>query len=384
MTEPQLTINNLTKRFGKKVVLDSIDLEINKGEFLVILGPTGAGKTTLLKIIVGLISPTKGLLKKIDEELKEIPPEHRNMAYLPQTSDYSLFPYMDVWNNALFSPNMKGEKSPEEITALGNEVLDLVNLRHRYDAFPVELSGGMKQRVALARAIAADADIFLLDEPLRALDARLRIILRNEIKNLVIDLKKTTLWVTHDQEEALAVADRILILNEGRIVQVGSPQEIYTQPSTLFAAFFFGITNLIPATLQEKKSQEINFTVGNHTIKVFPANSERPEKKSRTKDEYVLTFKADKVSIAGIKGNRESSELKANTFLGTIKEVYFLGKWGQLMISIPDFPKLIAVLVPSSKLTDFKVKTKVEISIIPEDIRFFKEPWIRIKQLEED
>lgn len=384
MESPHLSIRNLSKRFGKKVVLDEINLTIDKGEYLVILGPTGAGKTTLLKIIAGLIPPTKGSIEKSNEELDKIPPEDRNMAYLPQTSDYSLFPYMNVWSNTLFSPRMKGEKSLEEINSLGNEVLDLVNLRHRYNAFPVELSGGMKQRVALARAIAADTDIFLLDEPLRALDARLRIIIRSEIRKLVSDLKKTTLWVTHDQEEALAVADRILILNEGKIVQHGSPEEIYHHPQTLFAAYFFGVTNLIPASLNKKETEIISFAVGNHTIDVSSANSGKSEEKEPSNDEYVLAFKADKVDITGIARSEETSSLGSNTYIGTIREVYFLGKWGQMMVSVEGIPKEIAVLIPSKRLEEFRVQTKVEITIAAENITFFKEPWHRIKQLEEE
>ncbi|MCK4848963.1 MAG: ABC transporter ATP-binding protein, partial [Candidatus Heimdallarchaeota archaeon] len=202
MKKPQILIENLSKRFGKKNALIDINLLVARGDYVVILGPTGAGKTTLLKIIAGLIPASKGTIYKDGDLLNDVPPEERNLAYLPQTSDYSLFPYMNVWHNTLFSPKMRGEKSIDEINAVGNEVLDLVNLRHRYAALPHELSGGMKQRVALARAIAADADVFLLDEPLRALDARLRIILRTEIKKLVTDLKKTTFHVTHDQEEA--------------------------------------------------------------------------------------------------------------------------------------------------------------------------------------
>ncbi|MHA2073368.1 MAG: ABC transporter ATP-binding protein, partial [Candidatus Hodarchaeales archaeon] len=191
MTCAHLEIKNLKKRFGKLWALDDVNIKIEQGEYIVILGPTGAGKTTLLKIIAGLIKPTSGEIHKNGELITREPPEKRNLAYLPQTSDYSLFPYMNVWENTIFSPRVKGEKPSNEIIALGDEILDMVNLRSRYNAFPHELSGGMKQRVALARAIAADADIFLFDEPLRALDARLRIRLRTEIKKLVTDLKKT-------------------------------------------------------------------------------------------------------------------------------------------------------------------------------------------------
>jgi len=333
MKKPQIVIENLSKRFGKKNALVNINLEINRGDYTVILGQTGAGKTTLLKIIAGLIPASKGSIYKDGELMDNLPPEERNLAYLPQTDDYSLFPYMNVWQNSLFSPKMRGEKSIDEINAIGNEVLDLVNLRHRYAAFPHELSGGMKQRVALARAIAADADVFLLDEPLRALDARLRIILRTEIKKLVTDLKKTTFHVTHDQEEALAVADHILIINNGEVVQIGSPEEIYQRPTTLFSAFFFGVSNLIPARLKGQEQGRIIFDVGNHTITCFLIHN---------------------------------------------------GKSGHVEVEIEGFPKLLTVAIPSTELDKFEINTDVSLTIDPKNIVFFNEPWARIKELEDN
>jgi ABC-type Fe3+/spermidine/putrescine transport system ATPase subunit len=383
MDSPQMVITDLFKRFGKKEVLKNLNLEINKGEYLVILGPTGAGKTTLLKILAGLVKPTKGKIYVDNQEITRIPPEDRNMAYLPQTSDYSLFPYMNVWNNALFSPKMRGEKSLEEISALGNEVLDLVNLRQRYAALPHELSGGMKQRVALARAIAADSDIFLLDEPLRALDARLRIILRTEIKKLVTDLDKTTFHVTHDQEEALAVASRILIINEGKIEQIGTPLEIYQHPKTLFAAYFFGTTNLIPAKLRKKNTSEVKFDVGDKSIICLPAANGESETTISAEDEYVLTIKADNIRITGVYNGESSKELATNEFLGQIREKYYLGKWAHIVTNISGFPKQITLAIPSNEMDRFDLNSTISVKIDPEDITYYNEPWVHIKQLED-
>ncbi len=384
MEKTHITISDLSKRFGKKEVLKGIDLTIEKGEYIVILGPTGAGKTTLLKIIAGLIPPTKGQImvdnQGTRQDITSLPPESRNLAYLPQTSDYSLFAYKNVWNNAIFSLKMKGEKSLPEINAIGNEVLDLVNLRHRYDALPYELSGGMKQRVALARAIATDASIFLLDEPLRALDARLRIILRTEIKKLVTDLDKTTFHVTHDQEEALAVADRILILNEGRIIQIGTPQEIYQRPNTIFSAYFFGVTNLIPVSLKEVQGEKVLFSVGKHTITgltTYRGTSETPDV---SKDEYVLAIKADGITVAPVTETREDGP---NEFIGTIKDMYFLGKWVHLVITIESFPKQIIIAVPSTEMKNYELENDVTIKLDIEDIIHYNEPWDKIKHLED-
>ncbi|MHA1947447.1 MAG: ABC transporter ATP-binding protein [Candidatus Hodarchaeales archaeon] len=384
MEKPQIVIEKLSKRFGKKDALVDINLQINRGDYIVILGPTGAGKTTLLKIIVGLIPASKGSIYKDGELMDNLPPEERNLAYLPQTEDYSLFPYMNVWHNSLFSPKMRGEKSIDEINAVGNEVLDLVNLRHRYAAFPHELSGGMKQRVALARAIAADADVFLLDEPLRALDARLRIILRTEIKKLVTDLAKTTFHVTHDQEEALAVADQILIINNGEVVQIGSPEEIYQRPITLFSAFFFGVSNLIPAKLKEQKKEKMIFNVGNHIITCFTIHNGKSESVKPPKDEFVLTVKAEKIGMRKKVNDGENSTSKNNEVDGRIIETHFLGKWGHVEVEIEGFPKRLTVAIPSTELDKFEINTEVSLTIDSKDIVFFNEPWVRIKELEDN
>jgi spermidine/putrescine transport system ATP-binding protein len=287
---------------------------------------------------------------------------------------------MNVWNNAIFSLKMKDEKTLPEINAIGNEVLDLVNLRQRYNALPHELSGGMKQRVALARAIATDASIFLLDEPLRALDARLRIILRTEIKKLVTDLKKTTFHVTHDQEEALAVADRILIINEGEIIQIGTPQEIYKRPKSLFSAYFFGITNLLPARLDEQKDDKIIFSVGKRTLTTLASLGEISETSELSKDEFILAIKADNITVSSVPS---SVKLEVNEFIGVIEDLYYLGKWVHLVIVIESFPKQVVIAIPSTEMKKYKLKSNVLIKIDLEDIIHYNESWERIKQLED-
>jgi ABC-type Fe3+/spermidine/putrescine transport system ATPase subunit len=377
---PHIVISDLTKRFGKKEVLKGINLNIKKGEYIVILGPTGAGKTTLLKIIAGLLPPTSGSISTDTGDITHLPPEFRNLAYLPQTSDYSLFAYMNVWNNAIFSPKMKDEKSLQEITAIGNEVLDLVNLRHRYDALPHELSGGMKQRVALARAIATDASIFLLDEPLRALDARLRIILRTEIKKLVTDLKKTTFHVTHDQEEALAVADRVLIINEGSIIQFGTPQDIYKQPKTLFSAYFFGITNLLPVSFKDRKDDKIIFSVGKHTISALANLGGMSGTSDLLSNEYVLAIKADSIIVSPVPS---TDDLGLNEFIGSIEDLYYLGKWVHLLVVVETFPKQMVIAIPSTEMRKYKLNSDVLIKFDIEDIIHYNEPWEKVKQLED-
>jgi ABC-type Fe3+/spermidine/putrescine transport system ATPase subunit len=379
MTCAHLEIKNLKKRFGKLWALDDVNIKIEQGEYIVILGPTGAGKTTLLKIIAGLIKPTSGEIHKNGELITREPPEKRNLAYLPQTSDYSLFPYMNVWENTIFSPRVKGEKPSNEIIALGDEILDMVNLRSRYNAFPHELSGGMKQRVALARAIAADADIFLFDEPLRALDARLRIRLRTEIKKLVTDLKKTILHVTHDFEESVSIADKIIVINEGKIVQFDSPEKIYNHPTSLFAAYFFGETNLLPAKQVEKKTSGVYVQVGSHILAVPPIINNI--KRIKDDDEVVVAIKADKIQISPQNGEEEDIKGQ-NTFNGTVSRSYYLGKWVNLEINVEGIQRDLKVAIPSSELTEYEIDTRVRLSISVDDFECFNEPWSIIRELE--
>jgi spermidine/putrescine transport system ATP-binding protein len=384
MTKAHIKIENLYKRFGKNFVLHNINLEIEQGDYVVILGPTGAGKTTLLKIICGLLKPTKGEIYKYDQPLtSKIPSERRNMAYLPQTSDYSLFPYMNVWENTVFSPNMKGDKTKEEINAIGDEILDLVNLRQRYDAFPHELSGGMMQRVALARAIAADAEVFLLDEPLRALDARLRIFLRTELRKLVTDLDKTTFHVTHDQEEAMAVADKVLIINNGKIIQFDNPHEIYCNPNSLFSAYFFGETNLLPARKKIMTNGEI-FQTGDHEIVTIcnKKHNENLDKNENSSKEFVITFKADRILVDLAIDSPSEIKYSENSFRGTILQTFYLGKWLSIIINVKGLPRTIKAIIPSIEFSKYQPGVDVNLTIPPEVISCFKEPWESIRELE--
>ncbi len=241
----EVVLEGVTKRFGATTAVDRVDLQIRDGEYLVVLGPSGAGKTTLLRIIAGLIEPDDGAIRIDGRAATRLPPDERGVAYMPQT--YSLFPHMTVWENTSFSPTVKGAPARDR-DVLAREMLSMVHLVDRAEAFPRELSGGMQQRCALARALAADAGVLLLDEPLRALDARLRIELRNELLDLIHHVGMTTIHVTHDQEEAMFLADRLAVLRNGTLVEVGPAEAMYTRPSSPFAANFLGEMNFWEAT----------------------------------------------------------------------------------------------------------------------------------------
>jgi iron(III) transport system ATP-binding protein len=235
-----LKIENLWKAFGDFLALSDVSLEINEGEFVCFLGPSGCGKTTLLRAIAGLDLQTRGSVHQGGKDVSSLPPFERDFGIVFQS--YALFPNLTIEKNIAFGLENAGRKKPE-IDARVSELLDLVGLEEQRNKYPAQLSGGQQQRIALARAIATNPGLLLLDEPLSALDAKVRVHLRHEIKELQRKLRVTTVMVTHDQEEALSMADRIVVIHNGRVEQIGTPTEIYRHPSTLFVAGFIGDMN---------------------------------------------------------------------------------------------------------------------------------------------
>jgi len=241
-----LRIRNLYKNFGDFTALKDISLDIEEGEFVCFLGPSGCGKTTLLRAIAGLDLQSFGTVEQAGRDISDLPVTRRDFGIVFQS--YALFPNLTIERNIAFGLENTG-KSKAEISARVTELLDLVNLADQRRKYPAQLSGGQQQRIALARAIATSPGLLLLDEPLSALDAKVRVHLRHQIKELQRKLGVTTIMVTHDQEEALAMADRIVVMNHGVIEQVGSPTEIYREPRSLFVADFIGETNQIRSTV---------------------------------------------------------------------------------------------------------------------------------------
>jgi iron(III) transport system ATP-binding protein len=246
-----ITIDHVTKRYGfgptAFQALTDINITIEAGEFFFLLGPSGCGKTTLLRTIAGLHAPTQGRILLGDEDVTNQPVHKRNTAMVFQS--YALWPHMTVGQNVQFGPKMKGLPAPQR-QSLAEQNLKLVQLDHLAQRKPNELSGGQQQRVALARALAYSSDCLLLDEPLSNLDARLRMQMRTELRRLVKDSGATAVYVTHDQKEALSMADRIAVLHEGRIAQIGTPEDVYNRPASTFVADFIGEANFLPGTVQ--------------------------------------------------------------------------------------------------------------------------------------
>jgi iron(III) transport system ATP-binding protein len=251
---PYLEISDLWKSYGDFVALHDISLRIAKGEFVCFLGPSGCGKTTLLRAVAGLDLQSQGTILQDGRNISALPASKRDYGIVFQS--YALFPNLTIEQNIAFGLENTG-RSKAEIAARVAELLETVGLTAQGKKYPAQLSGGQQQRIALARAIAISPGLLLLDEPLSALDAKVRVHLRHEIKALQRKLGVTTIMVTHDQEEALAMADRIVVMNHGVIEQVGSPTQIYRHPETLFVADFIGETNQFPAKIMAPGQVEI-------------------------------------------------------------------------------------------------------------------------------
>ncbi len=237
-------LTDLTRVYGSMSALDGLTLHIEPGEMVALLGPSGCGKTTALRILAGLDEPTTGSVSVGGKDLTGVPANKRDMGMVFQA--YSLFPHMTVLDNVGFGLKLRGQDQATRRKRAG-EMLDLVGLAEHATKYASQLSGGQQQRVALARALAIEPSVLLLDEPLSALDAKVRVQLREEIRRVQMEVGTTTLFVTHDQEEALAVADRVGVMNKGRLEQLAAPADLYTRPTTPFVAEFVGLTNKVPA-----------------------------------------------------------------------------------------------------------------------------------------
>lgn len=249
-----LKIKALNKSFGQFIALEAVSIDIPQGEFVCFLGPSGCGKTTLLRCIAGLESQTSGHIYQNEQLISNLPSSQRDFGIVFQS--YALFPNLSCFENIAYGlKSLRWNKN--EISARVSELLELIGLSSHASKYPSQLSGGEQQRIALARALATSPKLLLLDEPLSALDAKVRVYLRQELKNLHRRLGLTTIMVTHDQEEALSIADKIFVMKDGRIMQSGSPEEIYTNPDNPFVANFIGMTNFIEGEVKDARHLDI-------------------------------------------------------------------------------------------------------------------------------
>ncbi|MEO6301233.1 MAG: ABC transporter ATP-binding protein [Paracoccaceae bacterium] len=260
-----LTLSGLQKSFGPNNVVKSFDLDVQKGEFVSLLGPSGCGKTTVLRMVAGFETPSKGTISIDGQDVTHLRPNQRNIGMVFQA--YALFPNLTVAQNVGFGLKIKGVSASESKDRVA-DMLRLIGLPALGDRYPFQLSGGQQQRVALARALAPQPRVLLLDEPLSALDAKIRVSLRLEMREIQQKLGITTIFVTHDQEEALSISDRVVVMNAGIADQVGTPFEIYNQPKTCFVANFVGTLNTLEATVKDAATGRISI---NGILTTLPA-----------------------------------------------------------------------------------------------------------------
>lgn len=305
MSQTHIKIENLVKKFGEFTALDNINLDIKEGEFFCFLGPSGCGKTTLLRAVAGLDVQTSGRVIMKGKDVSHTSPDKRDFGIVFQS--YALFPNMKVEDNVAYGMRGKGF-SKQEISQKVESLLSTVGLTEHINKYPSQLSGGQQQRVALARALATSPSLLLLDEPLSALDAKVRTHLRKEIKELQRNLGVTTIMVTHDQEEALAMADRIVILNDGVVEQVGSPEEIYSQPANAFVADFIGEMNFLDGVVVSDNQVKVGEYVINAPTQDFSADSS-----------VVLAIRPEDVQIEeNTDANQVPMRVQGNEYLGSL------------------------------------------------------------------
>lgn len=343
----KILLENVTKEFKGIKAVDSINLEVQEGEFLSLLGPSGCGKTTTLRLVAGLESPTRGKIFFNDVDVTLLPPAKRNVAMVFQS--YALYPHMTVFENMAFPLEVRGVPK-EEKTKRVREVAEFLKIDRLLDRKPIQLSGGQRQRVALGRAIVRNPSAFLMDEPLSNLDAKLRTIMRADLKKLQEKLGVTTVYVTHDQVEAMTMSRRIAVMNEGVIQQLGPPNELYSLPSNVWVAGFIGSPpmNLVECTLVERDADKF-LDAGEFTI---PLNKDLADHVSKAAKgpELTLGLKPESISI--------SKKRSHGSVKGTVHTVEPVGEYVIVNVSIGDH--LIKVKAPP----EFAASSDEEVYVV--------------------
>ena len=352
MLAPALELSGIDKNFGAFQALKNIELTVNRGEFVCFLGPSGCGKTTLLRIIAGLDVQTAGSIHQGGRDISRLPPAGRDYGIVFQS--YALFPNLSIFDNVAYGlVNRRATRS--EINNRVNELLKLVGLSDSGQKYPSQLSGGQQQRIALARAIATSPGLLRLDEPLSALDALERVRLRHEIRSLQQRLGITTIMVTHDQEEALAMADRIVVMNQGVIEQVGSPMEIYREPASPFVVDFVGKANVLAGKITAPGV----LTVGNLVLACAQCINVGDAVKAYLRPEDIVARPID----AG----------DANVFDALIDKIEFLGAYCLVRVSINSLQLPLTVYLSLNFLAEQKLQpgSHLKLRILTERLRLF-------------
>jgi len=346
--QPLLQLKNINKYYGSSHILKDISFDINDGEFLTLLGPSGCGKTTILRCIAGLEEIDSGDILLNGVSIKNLPPNRRNVNTVFQ--NYALFPHLNVYDNVAYGPRVKKSMNEKELKEKVAYFLNLVRMTGYEDRMSHQLSGGQRQRVAIARALINEPAILLLDEPLGALDLKLRKHMQTELAHLQKQAKTTFVYVTHDQEEALNMSDRIVVLNKGEIQQLGSPRDIYNNPKNLFVADFIGDRNIKRVKVLERGNEYTKIQLGNNILDV--KCSESIEAPCGTNETAVLAIHMDKMKI--------SCSKVSNSLSGKVVSVHYSGS--QIKTEVNVDGEIFTVIEYHNNNCDYDVGNEVYIS----------------------
>ncbi len=357
---PRIEAVDIAKRFGRITALERCNLTIDVGEYVAILGPSGCGKATLLKILSGIWKPTEGRVLVDGKDVTARDVEDRDLGYVFQ--NIVLFPHMDVWRNATYGPWVH-DRPGSEVEAAGEEVLRLVEMLEERGMFPGELSTGSQQKVSLARALANKARLLMLDEPLSALDTRVRLDLRYALRRIVKDLGLTAVHVTHDQEEALSVADRVIVMRKGRIVEEGPAESLYQRPKEVFTANFVGESNFLEGAVRRIRGEWALVELrGGYVLRVPPAGL-------LAGDPVVLALRPEWVSL--------TEEGFGNVIPGRIEARRFLGATQRLQVRLFT-SDLVSVDIPASQ--SLNTARDVIVSFPDTNILVYPRPYMGLQE----
>ena len=354
--QPIIELVDVTKSYGDFQALQKTNLTINNGEFITLLGPSGCGKTTLLRLISGLEHPDQGRIFIDGRDVTNLPPEERYLNMVFQS--YALFPHMTVYDNVAFG--LRCKKVPEEeVKTRVAEVLKMVKLSNLAERKPNQLSGGQQQRVAIARAVVNEPLVLLLDEPLSALDYNLRKNMQIELKQLQRRLGITFIFVTHDQEEALSMSDRVAVMNDGYIEQLGTPKDVYEEPANLYVADFIGEANIFDSVVSDVKGDKIAVTLENRSYLLTN------KRNFKTGEAVHIVIRPEDLAVWGVK--ETTDEEKSSMLPGTVEQVIYQGSTVGLVVRLTSGKKLMALefFNEDDEKLDYHIAEPVWIDWIP-------------------